>query len=136
MVLSVVAPALKNLKEVADFDLIFQSHPTNCMSFYDNFCQILGFGEGKSPSPICGAAVWFYAENDTKSQKSILPLQEYRALQQPKQGLATIAIFHTGISLTFELKRQPCSTLYTGHTVHLAWHLKGLCMGQLWPGLF
>ena len=40
-----------------------------------------------------------------------IPLRKYRALHQPKQGLATIAIFHTGTSLTFELKRQPCSTL-------------------------
>ena len=67
----------------------------------------------------------------------ILPLRKNRALHQPKQGLATIAIFHTGMSQTFELKRQPCSTLYMDlkRAIHLAWHLKGPCMGQLGPGL-
>ena len=68
----------------------------------------------------------------------VLPLRKYGALHQPKQGLATIAIFHTDMSLTFELKRQPCSTLYMDlkRAIHLAWHLQGPCMGQLEPGLF
>ena len=68
----------------------------------------------------------------------LLPLRKYGALHQPKQGLATIAIFHTGMSQTFELKRQPCSILYMDlkRAIHLAWHLKGPCMGQLGPGLF
>ena len=52
----------------------------------------------------------------------VTPLRKYRALHQPKQGLATIAIFHTGMSLTFELKRQPSSTLYMDLKENISCH--------------
>ena len=64
--------------------------------------------------------------NEVLQIASALSLKKYSSLHQPKQGLATIVTFHTGMSLTIELKRQPCSTLYMDlkWAIHLARHLK------------
>ena len=49
---------MKDLLEVGDYDVIFQSkvYPTYFMPSFDNFCRLSGFGGNKSPqSPRCAA---------------------------------------------------------------------------------